>query len=206
MVNNNLARGSVRLDMALKGTGKVPFLQGEAIFDGMAIKLPNFVFTVDSGRLTYPADDPFTPHIALTARGRRQSYDVDVVVRGPVDDTYLIDFSSSPPLDHDALVVLVSTGMLPERIRQSGMGNQALTQVGMYLGQELYHEFFGSESTETGESFADRFDLWVGTEVGSDGTDNILLEYRLKGPWSLQLERDIYADMNMGIVYRIRFR
>jgi len=78
--------------------------------------------------------------------------------------------------------------------------------MGTYLGKELYQEMFGSESTEAEESFLDRFDLSIGTEVGVDGTDNVLLEYNLLGPWFLQAERDVFAETNLGVVYRIRFR
>ena len=46
----------------------------------------------------------------------------------------------------------------------------------------------------------------MGTEVSKDGTENILLEYNIGGPWYLQLERDTYTDTNMGLVFRIRFR
>jgi hypothetical protein len=203
-VNNNLALGAIHVDLALKGTGRDPWFRGDVVFNSMLIKLPNSRFRTDTGRLTFSEHNPYDPQIAVTAHSRRQSYDIEAIARGPLSSPE-ITLSSSPPLDSDSLLVLVTTGILPETVQANGMGNEALQQVGAYLGQELIHEFFGSETTESGESLGDRFELSVGTEVGTDGTNNIVLEYRMKEDWYLQAERDIYGDANFGVLYRIRF-
>ncbi len=204
-VNNNLALGQINVALALKGTGRDPWFQGDVVFNSMLIKLPNSRFRTDTGRLTFTEHNPYNPQITMTAHSRRQSYDIEAIARGPVSSPQII-LSSSPPLDSDSLLVLVTTGVLPETMRQKGMGNEAIQQVGTYLGQELIHEFFGNETTESGESLADHFELSIGTEVGTDGTNNIVLEYRMKDEWYLQAERDIYGDANFGVLYRIRFR
>lgn len=204
-VDNNFARGDLQLDLSLKGTGDVPYYVGDATFNDMILKLPFFRFKVESGRFYYLESNPFMPNVHILAHGRRRSYDVDLVVQGPLDDLEIIG-TSNPPLDNMAVIVLISTGKLPESIEEKGVGNEAVVQAGYYLGEELFHELFGSETTESQESLAERFALYVGTEVGNNGTDNILLEFNAKGPWYLQMERDIYRDYNMGVVYRIRFR
>jgi len=204
-IDNNLARGEVDLNLALKGTGEIPFLVGEASFDDLTIFLPNFNFRVDTGRLIFSKQDISMPSLDLFAYGRRQSYDVSAAAYGPLDDLEIL-LTSSPPLDNDAVTVLVTTGILPKRVTEQSASSQAMKQVGAYLGKELFHEIFGSETTESGESILDRFTLDIGTEVSRDGVDNIILEYKMEGPWHLQLERDIYRDTNMGVVYRIRFK
>jgi|GEM_PF-3294129 len=204
-VDNNLAGGEIRMKMRLAGTGRAPYLQGDATFHDMTIKLPNFRLTTDLGRISFTEGNPYMPNLLLAAYGRRQGFDVDLVAQGPLNDLE-VSMSSRPPLDDEAQLVLLTTGILPERIQDSGVGNQALRQVGSYLGQELLHELFGSETTESGGSLADRFELNIGSEVGTDGTDNIILEYSWQDPWYLQIERDIYSDVNLGVVYRIRFK
>lgn len=205
VVDNNLLGGELLLDMSLKGTGKDPFFQGTATFNEMLIKFPNSRFQVDAGRLSFTERDPYMPHIELSARGRRQSYDISFTAWGPLNDPE-ITFNTIPPLPEEDVLVLVTTGMVPDSFREKGVENEALKQVGAYLGMELFQNYFGSETTESRESIGDRVELSIGTEVGGDGTDNVVIEYRIQGPWSLQVERDIYADMNLGLVYRIRFR
>lgn len=205
VVDNNLLSGELLLDMSLKGTGKDPFFRGTATFNEMVLKFPNSRFQVDAGRLSFTEQDPYMPRIELSAQGRRQSYDISFTAWGPLNDPEMT-FSTIPPLPEEDVLVLVTTGMLPDSLRDKGVENEALKQVGAYLGMELFQKYFGSETVESGESIMDRIELSIGTEVGSDGTDNVLVEYRIQGPWSLQVERDIYADMNLGLVYRIRFR
>ena len=205
VVDNNLISGELLLDMFLRGTGRDPFFQGTATFNDMFLKFPNSRFEVDAGRLSFTERDPYMPHVELSARGRRQSYDISFTAWGPLNDPEMT-FATIPPLPEEEVIVLVTTGMLPESLRTKGVENEALKQVGAYLGMELYQKYFGSEATESGESIMDRIELTIGSEVGRDGTDNVVVEYRIQGPWSLQVERDIYADMNLGLVYRIRFR
>jgi len=205
VVDNNLLSGELLIDMSLKGTGKDPFFQGTATFNEMLLKFPNSRFQVDAGRLSFTERDPYMPHIELFAQGRRQSYDISFTAWGPLNDPEMT-FNTIPPLSEEDVLVLVTTGMLPDSLREKGVESEALKQVGAYLGMELFQKYFGSETTESGETIIDRVELSIGTEVGSDGTDNVVVEYRIQGPWSLQVERDIYADMNLGLVYRIRFR
>ncbi|MHC4944548.1 MAG: translocation/assembly module TamB domain-containing protein [Planctomycetota bacterium] len=198
LLENNLVSGEVKLDLSIEGTGLKPYYVGSFSFNDMLLRLPSFRFRVDSGYILYSRQNPFQPVINFVARGRRQSYDVDLVVEGPLSNP---DFflTSNPPLDHDELVVLVASGAIPK-------GSHAATQVGAYLAEEIYYEFFSTESTEAGEDLFDRLELNIGTEVGPDGAQNFVLEYRLNGPWYAHVEEDIYKDWNTGIVYRIRFR
>jgi autotransporter translocation and assembly factor TamB len=197
-LNNNLLNGEVKLDLSVEGTGLKPFFVGSVGFDDMLLRLPSFRFRVDTGHIIFTRQNPLQPVINCVASGRRQSYDVDLVVEGPLSDPNFF-LTSNPPLDHDDLVVLVASGAIPK-------GSHAATQVGAYLAEEIYYEFFTTESTEAGEDFFDRLELDFGSEVGPDGTQNFVLEYRLSGPWYAHVEEDIYNDWNTGIVYRIRFR
>ncbi|MFH2000358.1 MAG: translocation/assembly module TamB domain-containing protein, partial [Planctomycetota bacterium] len=197
-IDNNVGHGGVRLDLALKGTGLEPYFLGTAVFDDLLIKLPNFKFFVDTGTLVFPESNPYEPYIRCLASGRRQSIDVSLLVEGPVTDPDIY-LTSNPPLDYDELVLLVASGVFPT-------GSHAAAQLGTYLGEELYNRFFATESTEAGASPLEKLELNFGTEVGSDGTENFIVEYSVNGPWHIQVEQDIYKDWNTGVVYRIRFR
>lgn len=205
-VDNNLLKGNVRMDMGIKGTGKVSNFEGSATFDGMLIKLPTGIkFQVETGRLTFTESDPFMPRINLNARARRYGYELDLIVQGPINDMGFM-FSSNPPLDNDAIRVLLTTGALPQQLVDRGLETQAVMQVGSYLGEELLNTVMGGRSTEEGESLADRLELIWGHEISPDGVENILIEFHIDGPWYIQAERDIYSDMNLGGLYRIRFK
>ena len=77
---------------------------------------------------------------------------------------------------------------------------------GVTSPEELADYIFGSESTEAKEGFIDRFSFETGTEISAKGTESIVVEFRVFDRVYLQGERDVYEDINFGVVYRIRFR
>ena len=78
--------------------------------------------------------------------------------------------------------------------------------VGAYLAEEVADYLFGSDSTEAKEGFVDRFTFEAGREMGPNGTESIVVEFRLTDSLYLQGERDVYEDVNIGLVYRVKFR
>ena len=116
-----------------------------------------------------------------------------------------IVFTSVPPLPPEDLMVLVTTGQLPSRLREGGIQTQA-SVVGSYFAMEIIDAWFGSDSTEKGESLLDRITFETGREVSKDGLETLMVELELSDRFALQAERDVYEDYNMGVVLRFRFR
>ncbi|MFO0985132.1 MAG: translocation/assembly module TamB domain-containing protein, partial [Planctomycetota bacterium] len=203
-VDNNLARGGVRIDLALAGTGAAPYFTGAVDFSAMRLTLPFTSFDVESGNLRFSERNPYDPDVLLVAHSRRRSIDIDLDVTGTWQEPQ-VAFASSPPLPSDDVLLLVTTGRLPDEFAGNA-GKQGLALAGSFFGRELFAEMFASSSTEAQQDFFDRLAVEVGTETSSSGRENILIEYDLADPWYLQAERDVYNDYNIGVVYRIRFR
>jgi hypothetical protein len=101
--------------------------------------------------------------------------------------------------------VLITTGSLPERLREQGTAGQA-AMVGTYLANELAAWYLGGESTAQHESFLDRFSFETGREISDKGLETVLVEFKLNERFALQGERDVYEDVNGGICIRWRFK
>jgi hypothetical protein len=169
------------------------------------LRLPGASMSLRSLLVTFTEEDPLHPQLRLQAEGRRHGYRVQLLATGPTTAPEVV-LTSVPALPAGDLLVLVSTGMLPERLQSSGTRSQA-TLVGSYLAQELAAWYLGGETTEAGgETFFDRFSVESGREISANGLETVLVEFRLTDLLALQAERDVYEDYNGGIALRWRFR
>jgi translocation and assembly module TamB len=198
----NVVAGAIDAALTVRGTLEAPRPEGTFAMPTGTITLPGCQFRTTNALLTFPRDDPFFPRLDLVAVGRRHGYDVRMVVRGRYDEPE-ISLSATPSLPAEELAVLVTTGQRPSALRDT---RTVGTLLGSYLVQELADELFGSESTEAKESFVSRFEVETGTEISANGTESIVLRFRVADGVFLEGERDVYEDVNFGVVYRIRFK
>lgn len=202
-VRTGVFNADLNLDMRLSGTGALPFLLGTVTSTSGRITAPGMGLRVDSLLVNFPPEDPLHPTVALGASGRRLGIDVNLTATGRADRLEA-QVTSVPPYSPKALYTLVSTGQLPEGLRNQSDRDRGLL-VASFLAQELAAWYLGGESTDEADSFIDRFNVEIGTEVSRLGQENIVLEYRLVERWFLQAEQDVYEDFNGGLVYRFRF-
>ena len=201
-IDTNVVTGEVTSALQLHGTLRAPRIEGTLAMPNGTITFPGCAFRTSNALLRFSREDPAFPRLSLTAVGRRHGYDVRMVVRGPYHAPE-IQLSSTPPLPAEQLAVLVTTGARPDSLR----GSRAVgALLGSYLVQELADYLFGSESTEAKEGFVSRFEVETGTEISANGTESIVVNFRVVDRVFLQGERDVYEDVNLGIVYRIRFQ
>lgn len=201
-IKSNLLEGGLDVQLALLGDLAAARVQGTVSGPDVAVILPGVRMRASTLLLQFTAQEPRYPTLTLNARGRRHGFDIQVSARGRYDRPDVV-FTSDPVLPPDELVVLVTTGARPSALRTtSAVG----TVLGAYVAEEFADWIFGSESTEAKESFLDRFTIETGTEMSSSGNESIVVEFRVGERTYLQGERDVYDDINMGVVYRIRFR
>lgn len=201
-VETNVLEGKLDVQLALLGALAAPRLQGTVSGPDASVILPGVRLRASTLLVQFTAAASEYPTITMNARGRRHGFDIQVNARGRYDHPDIV-FSSDPVLPADELVVLITTGARPAALRSTtGVG----TVLGAYVAQEFADWVFGSESTEAKESFLDRFTIETGTEMSRGGNESIVVEFRVGDRTYLQGERDVYEDINMGIVYRIRFR
>lgn len=201
VVKNNVLDGALHIQLSVLGDLAQPILQGTVSGAESTLILPGVRLRASTLLVDFSAQNPRFPTVTATARGRRHGFDIQAVVRGRYDRPEIL-LSSDPPLPSDELIVLVTTGARPQTLGVQGVG----TVLGAYLAQELADWIFGSESTEAKESFLERFTVETGTEMSRGGTESVIVEFRVLDQVYLQGERDVYEDLNMGVVYRVRFK
>lgn len=208
-LRSNLARGMLRPNMRLMGTGAVPELHGEVFLDKVSMALPATRLYLQPSVARFLEDDPFHPQLNLFGRSSLQGFDVQVVVTGPYDQPKVL-LSSTPPLQEDEIILLLTTGQPPrDRFdRRAAAGTAAL-----YLARDFLTTFFGSDSVDAEESLLDRLEINFGRDQTRNGAETLSGKLRLRDEvWhendSLFLEggRDSFEDYFLGLEWLFRFQ
>jgi hypothetical protein len=203
-VRTSVFDGEIDVAAGLRGKGTAPRIEGTMSMRRGMLRFPGANLRVTSGLLTFTRSEPLFPTVTVQAEGKRLGFLVTMSVTGRYDAPR-VTLSSVPPLPPQDLIVLLTTGQLPSTLVASGAEGQARF-VGGYLAQEVLESWFGSDSTERGESLLERLTIETGREVSQNGTESVLVEYELSPNVAVQVERDSYEDYNLGLVLRFRFR
>lgn len=194
----------VRADLRLLGNAAIATLRGTVAASSGTLRLPGTTMSIRSLLLSFEERNPYFPSVQFLAEGRRHGYRVQLQVTGS-SQTPQVVLTSTPALPAQDLLVLVTTGVLPERLANQDARAQA-SLVGAYLAEELASWYFAGDTTEEADQgFFDRFTVEAGREISDKGLETILIEFRLTDHLSLQAERDVYEDYNGGIGIRFRF-
>lgn len=202
-VRTNVFDGKLALAAHLRGLGSEPRLEGTVSMQSGTLRFPGANLAVTSGVLTFAAANPFYPELLVRAEGKRMGIQITATVSGRYDRPEVL-LASVPPLPPQDLITLLTTGQLTSTLTERGVTGQARF-VGGYLAQEVIEAWFGSDSTERGESIFDRLTIESGREVSKNGVESVMAELSLGNRVSVQAERDQYEDYNMGIVLRFKF-
>jgi translocation and assembly module TamB len=210
-IRNNLARGTVRPELTLTGTGKFPVLSGIVYVDPTRIRLPAGSLVFESGVIRFDPNRPDRPTLDLLGTSKMLGYDITVLVEGPYDEP-IVTLSSVPPLSNEELLLLLLTGQQPEADDAEASQRQSMN-VAVFLGRDLISRWFGSDSVEVGESIIDRFDVGIGRAVTRSGEETIEAQFRiadgvLRDGDKLYItgEKDIFDFYNAGLKIVFRFK
>jgi translocation and assembly module TamB len=191
--------GSARFD--LRGTLREPRATGEFLVDRGSILFPFASFAVQEGSVRLLENDPYTPVLDCRAEGRRLGYDLRLELGGTTDMPRLQLFSS-PPLDAETLVLMVSAGAAPNDTRSAAKAGQRLAAVGAYFGRDLLRTLgFGGDGADE-----ERLAITSGERVSRHGRETYGFIFRLDDRWSLAGEYDEFDAYNIGIRRTLRGR
>jgi autotransporter translocation and assembly factor TamB len=211
-IRNNLAKGAVRPELKLIGTGKLPVLAGEVYLDPTRISLPAGSLFFESGVIRFDPNRPDRPTLDLVGTSRMLGYDITMLVEGPYDEP-VVTLSSVPPLSNQELLLLLITGQQPNTADDSQASQRQNMNVAVFLGRDLIARWFGSDSVEASESIIDRFDVHIGRAVTRSGEETIEAQFRiaegvLRDGDKLYLtgEKDIWDFYNAGLKIVFRFK
>jgi len=211
-LKSNVAKGALRPDLWLRGTGEIPVITGVVYVDRSRVLLPGGRFTIESGIIRFLEKNPGRPELEISGSSRMLGYDITAMVEGAYDEP-TITLSSIPPLSQDLLLRLVLTGTLPsDALNQSG-ASQGGINVALYVGQGVLQEWFGQNGLDADESLLDRFEIMIGRGVSRLGNETLDAQYRLADDvlrdgdeLYLVAERDIYDEVNVGLKIVFRFK
>jgi translocation and assembly module TamB len=210
-IRNNLARGAVRPELKLTGTGEFPVLAGEIYVDPTRISLPAGRLLFESGVVRFDPNRPDRPTLDLIGTSKMLGYDVTMLVEGPYDEP-VVTLSSVPPLSNDELLLLLIAGQQPNADDEEAAQRQSMN-VAVFLGKDLMARWFGSDSAEANESIMERFDIGIGRAVTRSGEETIDAQFRLADDvlrdgdkLYLTGEKDRFDFYNAGLKIVFRFK
>jgi translocation and assembly module TamB len=116
-------------------------------------------------------------------------------IAGTAQEPSLV-FTSSPALDSEQLLLMVTTGAAPSN-EVTYSSTQRFARLGTYLGQSLLGSFGGDATS------ADRLSISSGEKVSRQGRETYNIEYKLAERWKWVGEYDEFDDYNVGLKWRL---
>jgi translocation and assembly module TamB len=220
VVETNIARLRVGGTLSLEGSTAEPILFGTVESQEGRITFRKHRFTVVSAAARFTDPRRIYPILDVTAATRIRTYDVTMRVSGPPEEL-LVRLSSTPPLDQEDLLTLVTLGAT-----RSEIGSSAAGIVAAEAAQLLVEDLVGVRSSSIG---LDRIELGTvggqGQEqlrVGARLTEDVKviyaqglagdsrrvlrIEYQVIGPLFLAGEQDFQGGYGGDLLLRLRMR
>ena len=204
LVQSNLARGRVTINLQAGGTGAAPSVTGDVLINRLVASLPFSKMEIDNGRIDFvPGANILDPTLNLIGRSTVRDYEVTLRIFGNVSrPTILLD--SAPPLAQGDILVLLATGSTTSEFAQDP--SLIAGRASFIVLEQLFGKFFPStnRADEQKEPFIDRFsvNLIPGHKAGEQ---EISTSFRLTKNW------EIIGNFGGGsyqgqLKYLVRFR
>lgn len=186
--------GQVSANLKLVGTLKEPISLGDVQIDNGLIRFPFASFRVQQGTALVTSQDPTRPQLNVVANAKQFGYDLKLEVSGPADAP-ILQFSSTPPLSSDRILLMITAGQLPGA-EQAVTAQQRAQAFATFLGRDLINKLGGSEPAEP------RLTVQSGQQVTDEGRPTYLVEYMFVDDWYLVGEYDRFNEFNVGVKWR----
>jgi autotransporter translocation and assembly factor TamB len=204
LIQSNLARGRVTINLQAGGTGAAPSVTGYVAVDRLVASLPFSRMEITDGRIDFvQGANILDPSLNIVGRSTVSDYDVRARIFGNVSNpTVLLD--SSPPLAQGDILVLLATGSTTSAFAQdpSLLAGRAT----FIVLEQVLKKFFPSlnRADEQKEPFIDRFSVNIipGSKAGEQ---DIVSSFKLTRNW--QIIGDFGTSSYQGrLKYLVRFR
>ena len=186
--------GTVSANLAVTGTLRDPVVTGDGRVDSGRILFPFGTLNVEQGFASLTGADPRGPDILLNASGRNFDYDVRLEVRGPADGAD-VTFSSTPPLNSDEILLMLTAGELPQNTYTFSAAARA-GRLATFLGRDIFSRF-------SGDSGEERLIITTGENISEEGKLTYSVEYRFTPRWSVVGEYDRFGAVNAEVKWKL---
>jgi len=165
--------GLASLDFQLRGTLGAPRATGSVRLDRGQVMMPFATFAVQHGTVSLTEADPVQPKLDIAAATRKYGYDLKLSVTGTADEPN-VEFTSSPPLPSDQILLLVMAGVAPNNEIATSNTSRAVA-IGAYLGKGLLGAGGGGEN---------RLKIDSGADISEQGKPTYSISYQLSPRWT----------------------
>ncbi len=190
-----LFNGTVSANLRIEGTLQEPLALGEVRVNSGAVTFPFGSLDVQQGFVSLTSADPYHPKLFITAAAQRMGYDIKMEATGPADQPVL-QFSSSPPLSSEQIVLMLTTGQTPQGMA-SASTRQRAQGLAMFVGKNLLSDL------GIGGNGEGRLTIRSGEQVTDAGRPTYDVEYKLTDDWSIVGEYDRFSQYNLGLKWRV---
>ena len=187
--------GEVSADYHLGGTLLEPVAVGQITLPKSRIQFPFATFTTDEVKVSTSQQEPFLPALSAQAEARAYGYDLTIDVSGNIQDPQ-VDFSSSPQLDSQQILLLITTGLIPDSV-YGKTTQQRLSSIGFYLSKSLLADLGWLNPEEN------RLHIRIGEDISEAGRDTIEVEYDLTEKWSAEGQYDQFDSYNLDLKWKV---
>lgn len=229
LINNNIARASLDVNMVLRGTVAAPVIVGRVTTKSGIVYFRNNEFRILGGSADFADPRRINPTMNIAAETTIQGYTIRMALEGQIDQ-FTMALSSTPSLEEIEILSLLTVGTLAKEPKgiQGGISTNAATsflsgQI-QNIAQERLRSITGidrigvepSVSKVTGKSeqrltvskrlMGDRLSVTYSTALGSVATDVIRMEYNIGNNIALIGERDEAGAFGGSIKFRFGFK
>ena len=204
LIQSNLARGRVTINLQVGGTGAAPSVTGFVMVDRLVASLPFSRMEISDGRIDFvQGANILDPSLNIVGRSTVSDYDVRARIFGNVSNpTVLLD--SSPPLAQGDILVLLATGSTTSAFAQdpSLLAGRAT----FIVAEQIFKKFFPNtnRADEQKQPFIDRFSVNI-IPGNRAGEQDIMSSFKLTKNW--QIIGDFGTSSYQGrLKYLVRFR
>ena len=227
-IDNNIARLTVRPDIAVRGTAGKPVLLGEARIDSGEVQFQNTTFQVENGIISFTNPYKTEPHIDITAVTAVKQWRIYLDISGTPDQLE-VALTADPHEEQEDIVSLLLFGKTtrdmnaadgasqsPAQILATFLADKAAENIKQATGLDIVEI---SAQGETGEEDAaggritlgsrvtDRLSFQYSVKSGKDGVvQENASEYRLTENVTVSGFQDNRGVFGGKLIYRIEFR
>lgn len=186
--------GVCSTDMHLGGTLGSPLALGDATINSGTVEFPFANVKITQGFVTLTAADPYMPHLFVTGSTKAYDFDIRMNVTGPVDNPK-IEFTSTPALTSEQILVMLTTGELPASTTGLTMQQRTL-KVGAFVGKSILSRFGVASGSEQ------RLTLESSRDATEQNTQTYSAEYKINDDWSIIADYNQFGGLNVGAKWR----
>jgi autotransporter translocation and assembly factor TamB len=203
LIQSNLARGQVTVDLQVGGTGLQPAVTGFVRVDQLTASLPFSHMDITNGYIDFsPGGNPLNPSFNITGVSLVRDYEVRMRVFGDVSNFQIL-FDSSPPLAQGDIATLLATGSTTSEFVQDP--TLLAGRASFILAQQLLTKVFKVRPNAQQQSYLERLQVDI-IPGNRPGTQDISARFNLTDHWQLIGDFGQAGDVSGRLRYLIRFR